>query len=148
MGGQRMITKAINTINVIPDTKMGIDFFVDQVLSEIQSRGALPLLVKLTAMEKIIDGIKDGIKDQLLQEADLTGEKTFTIDGVKFEKKSRTNYYFNHCARHEALKSELKALEELMKSLPVEMADTVSGEIIPPANKSYTEFIAVTLKKS
>ena len=142
-----MITKAISTINVMPDTKMGIQFFIDQVLSEVKVRETLPLLVKLTAMEKIIEGIKDGIKDQILQEADLNGEKVFTINGVKFEKKSRTNYYFNHCARHEALKSELKALEELMKSLPVEMADTETGEVIPPANKSYTEFISVTLKK-
>ena len=132
----------------MPDTKMAIEFFVDQVLSEVKVREALPLLVKLTAMEKIIEGIKDGIKQAILDEADLTGEKSFTIDGVRFEKKSRTNYHFNHCARYNALKSELKILEETMKSINVEMADTETGEIIPPANKSYTDFIAVTLKKS
>lgn len=147
MGGQYMI-KAIDKIKTMPDTKMGIDFYVDQVLSEVKVREALPLLIKLTAMAEIIDKVKDGIKEQILQEADLTGEKVFYIDGVKLEKKSRTNYYFNHCQRHEALKSELKALEELMKSLPAEMADTETGEIIPCANKSYTEFISVTLKKS
>lgn len=139
--------RAISYINIMPDTKEGIQLFVEKVLSEVQVRQSLPLLVKLTAMEKIIEGIKDGIKERILDEADLTGEKVFTIDGVKFEKKSRTNYYYNHCARHEALKSELKALEELMKSLHAEMADTETGEIIPPANKSYTEFISVTLKK-
>jgi uncharacterized ParB-like nuclease family protein len=139
--------RAISFINVMPDTKSGIQLFVDQVLDQVEARQSLNLLVKLTAMEKIIEGIKDGIKDQLLQEADLTGEKVFTIDGVKFEKKSRTNYYYNNCPRHEALKSELKALEDLMKTLPAEMADTDTGEIIPPANKSFTEFISVTLKK-
>jgi hypothetical protein len=131
----------------MPDTKMAIEFFVDQVLSEVKVREALPLLAKLTAMEKIVEGIKDGIKQAILDEADLTGENTFTIDGVKFEKKSRTNYYFNHYPRHETLKAELKALEDLMKSLPAPMADTESGEIIPPANKSCTNFISVTLKK-
>jgi len=132
----------------MPDTKEGIQLFVDQVLAQVEVRQSLPLLIKLTAMAEIVDKIKDGIKDQMLQEADLTGEKVFYIDGVKLEKKSRTNYYFNHCPRHEALKAELKALEDLMKSLTTEMADTETGEIIKPANKSYTDFIAVTLKKS
>jgi uncharacterized ParB-like nuclease family protein len=143
-----MSDRAISYITVMPDTKDGIQLFVEKVLSELEHRQAIPLLIKLTAMEKIIEGVKEGIKDAILQEADLTAEKTFTIDGHKIEKKSRTNYYYNTCPRHEALKSELKALEELMKTLPAEMADTETGEIIKPANKSYTEFISITLKKS
>jgi len=58
--------RAISYINVMPDTKSGIQFFVEKVLSEVEIREALPLLVKLTAMGKIIEGIKDGLKDILV----------------------------------------------------------------------------------
>jgi len=138
--------RAISYINIMPDTKSGIELFVNQVLDQVEARQSLNLLVKLTAMEKIIEGIKDGIKEQILQEADLNGEKSFTIDGVRFDKKSKTTYYYNHSTAHEALKSKLKAMEDMMKI--GEYVDTETAEVIPAANKSYTEYIAVTLKKT
>ena len=137
--------KAISYINIMPDTKAGIELFVNQVCDEIEIRQALPLLVKLTAMEKIIEGVKDRIKEQILDEASLNPEKSFLLDGVRFDKKSKTTYYYNHCAAHEALKSKLKAMEDMMKI--GEYADTETGEVIPAANKSQTEYIAITLKK-
>ena len=138
--------RAISYINIMPSTKEEIDFFVQKVVSEIEARQSLPLLAKLTAMEKIITGIKDSIKEQILDEADLEGAKSFTIDGVKYEKKSRSTYYYNHCARHEQLKEQLKSLEDMMKAAKAPFADVDTGEIIEPARSSVSEYIAVTLK--
>lgn len=139
--------RAISIINIMPDTKRGIQLFVDKVLAEIEPREALPLLAKLTAMSEIIDKVKDGIKDQLMDEADLTAEKSFTIDRVRYEKKSRVVHHFHNCEAHEALKSQLKALEDLMKTIKEPVANTDTGEIIPPSLKSYTDYIAVSLPK-
>lgn len=139
--------RAISYLNVMPDTKAGIQFFVDKVLSEVEIRQALPLLVKLTAMEKIIEGVKDGLKDQLLEEASLEGAKSFTQNGVRFDKRSKTTYYYNHCAKHEQLKAQLKSLEEMMKVAQSEFADVETGEIIQPARSSVSDYIAVTLSK-
>lgn len=138
--------RAISYLNVMPDTKEGIQLFINQVLDQVEIRQALPLLVKLTAMEKIIEGVKDGIKEQILDEASLFNEKRFTIDGVIMEKKSRTTYYYNHSAKHESLKAELKSLEDMMKAARVPFADTETGEVIEPARQSVSEYISVTLK--
>ncbi len=139
--------RAISFITVMPDTQAGIKRFVEQVLDQVEARQALPLLVKLTAMEKIIEGVKDGIKDQILDEADLTGEKVFTIDGTRFEKRSRTTHHYHNCPLHEELKARLKKLEDVMKVIEAPIADTDTGEIIEPSLKSFTDYIAVTLKK-
>ena len=133
----------------MPDTKTGIELFISKVLSEVDTREALPLLVKLTAMGKIIDGIKDGIKDQLLEEASLYGGegKSFTIDGVRFTKTERTTYYYNHCAKWNDLKEQLDALQGMMKAAKVPFADAETGEVIEPARQTGSESISVTLNK-
>jgi uridine kinase len=131
----------------MPDTLQGINNFVEKVLSEIEPRQALPLLIKLTAMGKIIEGLKDGLKDQLLEEASLTAEKSFTIDGVRLTKTNRTTYYYNHCAKWNALNEELKALQEMMKAAKEPFADVETGEVIHPARQSGSESISVTLNK-
>ena len=140
-------TKAISYITVIPDTQKGINLFVEKVLSEVESRQALSLLVKLTAMEKIIEGVKEGIKDQILDEADLGGEKVFTVDGVRFEKRTRTTHHYHNCQLHEELKGRLKKLEDVMKAIQAPIADVDTGEIIEPSLKSFSDYVAVTLKK-
>jgi len=139
--------RAISYINVMPDTRGGIQLFVDKVLAEVEIRQALPLLVKLTAMENIIKAVKDGLKDQLLEEASLEGQKSFEMNGVRFEKRSKTTYYYNHCAKHEQIKAQLKSLEEMMKAAQYSFADTDTGEVIEPARSTVSEYIAVTLPK-
>jgi hypothetical protein len=139
--------RAISYITVMPESKTQIQAFIDQVLSEVEIRQALPLLARLQAMEAIIKGIKDGLKDQMLEEADLEGEKSFTLNGVKYEKKSRATYYFHHCEKWSRLKDTLKGLEDMMKVAKEPFADPETGEVIEPARSSYSEYIAVTLPK-
>lgn len=139
-----MMERAISTINQFDLTKTQIEIFVAKVLNEIEPRQALPLLARLTAMEKIVEGVKNGIKDMILDEAHLEGAKSFTLKGVTYSKKVRTSYDYSHCAKHEQLKSELKALEDMMKAGHA-FVDPDTGEVIEPATKSESEYIAVTL---
>ena len=137
--------RAISYINVMPDTKTGIDLFIEKVCNEIEPRQALPLLIKLTAMEKITEGLRERIKDMILDEADLYPEKSFAVQGVRFDKKKKTNYYYHHCASHEALKAKLNAMEEMMKI--GEYIDGETSEVIPAALKSESNYLSVTLSK-
>lgn len=137
---------AISYLKVMPETKAEIEMFVSKVLAEIQVREALPLLARLTAIEKTIELIKDGIKDAILEEADLEGAKSFTLNGVKYERKGRTTYYFHHAAKWNDLKAQIKSLEDMMKAAREPFVDAETGEIIDPARSSYKEYIAVTLK--
>lgn len=139
--------RAISYINIMPDTQEGIQLFIDKVVNEIEVREALPLLAKLTAMEKIIEGVRERLKDQILDEASLTSEKVFTINGTRYEKRSRTTHYYHNCPLHEELKERIKKLEKIMQTIEAPIADTDTGEIIPPALKSFSDYIAVTLKK-
>ena len=138
--------RAISYINVMPETKSEIERFVAQVLNEVEIRGALPLLARLTAMEAVVKGIKDGLKDQMLEEADLEGAKSFTLNGVKYEKRSRSTYYYHHCQKWNQLKEDIAALESMMKTGKA-FADPETGEVIQPARSSVSEYIAVTLQK-
>jgi FMN-dependent NADH-azoreductase len=139
--------RAISFITVMPDSQAGVKLFIEKVLSEVEIREALPLLAKLTAMEKIIEGVREGLKDQILDEASLTAEKVFTINGTRYEKRTKTTNHYHNCQLHEELKARLKKLEDVMKVIEAPIADTDTGEIIPPALKSYTDYIAVSLRK-
>ena len=140
--------KAISYINVMPDTKSGIELFVSKVLAELEIREALPLLVKLTAMGKIIDGVKSGLKDQLIEEASLySGEgKSFDVNGVRFTRTERKTYHYNHCEKWRRLNEQIEALEKMMQA-GAEFADPETGEVIEQATVSYSESISVTLNK-
>lgn len=140
--------KAISYLNVLPETQTEIRMFADQILSGLQIREALPLLARLTAVEKLVKTLKDGIKEQMLEEASLyAGEgKTFEIDGVKFTKVERRTFHYNHCARWRELNEQIEKLEKLMQ-VGQEVADPETGEIIPAAHTSFSESISVTIKK-
>lgn len=140
--------RAISYLTVLPETKVEIANFAEKVLSEIQIREALPMLARLTAIEQTIKLIKDGLKDQLLEEASLySGEKSFEINGVRFTKTDRTTYYYNHCQKWQELNEKIKALEGMMKVAKEAFADPETGEIIEPARQSGSESISVTLRK-
>lgn len=140
-------SKAISYVNVFPDTQRGIQLFVEKVLNEVEIREALPLLIKLTAMGKIIEGIKLGLKDQLLEEASLSPEKSFTINGVRITKTQRTQYYYHNCPKWVELDKKIKELEAMMKVAKSPFADVETGEIINPALQSGSESLTITLNK-
>jgi len=142
--------RAISYLKVMPETLSEIENFADQIVTGLQIREALPLLPRLTALEKLAKSIKDKIKDQLIEEASLySGEgKSFTIDGVRYTlNEGRKTYHYKHCEKWRQLNEEIEQLEKLMQA-GKEFADPETGEIIKPANISWSEpFISVNLKK-
>lgn len=137
---------ALSYITVLPETQSEIKNFADQVLANIEPRQALPLLARLSAMEKLAKTLKDGIKDQLMEEASLYGgEKSFKINGVRFTKTERKTYHYQHCAKWRELNDQIEALEKHMQI--GDWLDPDTGEVVPKANVSFTESITVTLQK-
>jgi hypothetical protein len=138
--------KALSYITVLPETQSEIKNFAEKVLSEIQIREALPLLARLSAMEKLVKAIKDGIKDQLMEEASLYGgEKSFEINGVRYTKTERKTYHYQHCKKWVELNAQIEAIEKHMQI--GEWIDPETGEVVPQANISFSEFLTVVLKK-
>lgn len=130
-----------------PLTKTEIAEYVEAVKDQIQARGSLELLARLTALETIVKEVKDLIKEQVLSEATYEGGRSFETGGVKYELASRKSYTYKHCPAWNELNEKIKALETLMKSTDREIADTETGEVIPPAQWSQTDYIKVTLPK-
>jgi len=100
-----------------------------------------PILIKVI-YDAFSDAMKDAqVKDAILSEADLHG-KEFEISGFKFMKMSRTTYDFKHDSVWQELESLKKSRESLMKqAMENEIADSTTGEIIPPAVKKSSEFL-------
>lgn len=138
---------ALSHLKDLPETQSEINNFAEMVLSEIQIRDALPLLARLTALEKLAKTIKEGIKDQLLEEASLySGEgKSFEINGVRFTRVERKTYHYKHCEKWRNLNDEIEKIEKHMQI--GEWLDPDTGEVVPAATVSYSEAISVTLKK-
>jgi hypothetical protein len=135
----------LSYINIFDLNKQQIEQFVDQVVNQIEARQSLQVLARLTVMEKIVEGVKDRIKEQMLEEASLEGQKSFVLNGVKYEKAGRSTYYYNHCFKWNELQKEIKSLEDMMKAARDSFVDPETGEIIDPARQSYTEYIKVTI---
>jgi hypothetical protein len=137
---------AMQFIRVLPETTSEIKLFADKVLAETQIREALPLLARLSAMEKLAKMIKDGLKEQLMEEASLYGgEKTFEINGVRYTKTERRNFHYQHCSKWRELNEQIEAIEKHMQI--GDWVDPDTGEVVPKATVSYSESITVTLKK-
>jgi len=139
--------KAISYLTVLPETHSEIKNFADQVLDGLEIRQALPLLARLTAVEKLVKTIKDGIKEQMLEEATLySGEgKTFEINGIKYTKTERKIYKYDHCPKWRELNKQIEEIQEHMKIS--DWVDPDTGEVVPRANWYITESISVTLQK-
>jgi hypothetical protein len=140
--------QAIDIINVFDNmSEQEIKGFVERVKNQIQVGEADKLMIRLTAMEKIVAGVREAIKFQLLQEADMRKEKSYSINGHRIEKCTRKTYSYSHCQAWASLDEKKKQIESLMKSITEPVAVAETGEIIEPATWKTTEFIAVTLRK-
>lgn len=141
--------RALSYITVLPETQSEIKTFAEMLLSEVDGEKTLPLLSRLTAIEKLVKLLKDGLKDQLIQEASMyTGEgKSFEVQGTRFTmNEGRKTYHYRHCRKWRELTEQIEAIEKHMQI--GEWVDPDTGEIVPPANVSYSEpFISVTIPK-
>jgi hypothetical protein len=100
-----------------------------------------PIMVKVM-FDIFSDAMKDKeVKDAIMSEADLHGTEV-EVNGFRYQKKSRTTYSYKHDAEWNRIEGEKKAREELMKMADKqEIADPKTGEVVPPAMKSSSEFL-------
>ena len=137
----------IATIEQFDMTQADIAAFIEQVREQVEHRQTLALLPKLKAMADIAEGVKVALREVMVREAEYEGAKKFERDGLKYTRGITKSYSYKHYNTWSEIKRKLTDLQEVMKSLEEPMVDEETGEIIPPAKFTSTEFVSVTLKK-
>lgn len=120
-----------------------------------------PIKVKI-----LFDGFKKIMEDNftkglIMDEADKH-EKIFEVAGMKFTKSSKTSWSFKHATIWKDVDDEQKRIEGLMKEAYSknvnseenseysadnvgDVCDPETGEVVPPAHKTNSEFIKRTI---
>lgn len=147
---------------LLPSTKQQIQQFADSIISEVTEGNSNPLTVhiQITAMEKALEAIKEGIKSHALREAEKHNQKSFEFLGCMVEVKemgtkwdfsgSNDPVYHRINQEKEDAVTALKQREAYLKVIheTKDEIDPETGEIFqlhPPAKRSTTG-IAITLK--
>jgi hypothetical protein len=140
---------ALSNIGLMPESKKQIEMFAEMAINEINQGiyNPLDVEIKLKAVEKTIEKIREGIKDYVIEESKKHGKK-FTIAGHNCEIRSTGRYDFSECndSYLVTLKNQVKQREEWLKSLSDATADPETGEIIYPAVKKTSESLVVTFR--
>jgi len=100
----------------------------------------------LKAMEEMIKMIKEGIAEQVLQEAEKYG-KSFEYMGARVQVTNRRTYDYSIDDTWAQINRSMKQREELLKYLIAPLADTETGEIINPVPYKITSIITIALPK-
>lgn len=146
-------TTAMGVFRQLSVSKSGIEIFSRQIIQSVQNgeTDPLELLAFLKTLEKIVEAVKEGTKDNIKNALDKYSEKSFDAFGVRFEKAEVGTKYdysvcgdpiYNHRAQiAEEAAAQLKEREAFLKSLkePINIVDDESGElarVIPPLKKS------------
>lgn len=151
---------AISTLTNLPTTKSDISNYVALVKNDILSGyiQAEATAIMLKSFEEIIKQIKADkeIKEYIQDACDLHNEKSFEYGDTKFTKTERPNYDFKACESHRWLeasqnlmkaKSDLKGVEDWLKTIKEETIDTITGEMVKPPTVLKTSIVSIQLKK-
>lgn len=149
--------KELNLVKVFPSSKEAVTAVTKNIVEQVKEGLVDPLEVKvmLTAMERIIDGVKDEIKDEVLNECDRYGSKTFEAKGARVSVSSKTTYTYDHCEDWLRLKVEKGVIDEKMKAIQKQLQvadkngylDQSTGELIEHACPSkVTRVVTVSLQ--
>lgn len=151
---------AISTLTILPTTKSGIDDYVAMVKASILSGHIQPEASALTlkSFEEIgkkLRGDKE-IKEYIQDACDLHNEKSFEYGDAKFTKSERPTYDFKVCDSSRWLaasqkmmnaKSELKGVEDWLKTVKEPTPDSLTGELVNPPAVLKVSVVSITLKK-
>ena len=152
--------RAISTINQMPTSKSQIADFVEQFKAEVLSgyiKGE-DLAIVLKSMEDTIKSIRADkeIKDFMQDSFDLYNERTVDYAGAQITKQNRPKYDFKECMSSRWLeasqnlmkaKSDLKTVEDWIKTLKEPTPDTLTGEMVNPPRVENTEVLMIKLPK-
>lgn len=140
-----------NALSVITEfnlTRTQIENYVQKALEQIDTGLYNPLSIHLClkAMEELIKKIKEGISEQVLQEAEKYG-KSFDYMGARVQLTERRTYDYSKDDAWSQISRSLKQREELLKYLTAPLADTETGELINPIPFKTTSIITISLPK-
>lgn len=151
---------AISTLTNLPTTRTQIADYVELVKNDILSGYVKPEVaaIMLKSFEEIVKSLRadKDIKDHIQDACDLHCEKSFEYGDVKFTKTERPKYDFKVCESSRWLeasqalmkaKSDLKTVEDWLKTLKEETPDTLSGEMVQPPLVEKTSVVSIQLKK-
>jgi len=147
------MNRSLKIIHEIPSNAVGIKLFADALVDGLMDGDVDPLDVraKIDAIEKIIKAVKadDRFRDAVLDQADLHGDKTFELNGVKFTKADVVKYdytadplWIHHKAGEIASSQQRKDREAILKAL--KESTKIDGVICHPPVKSSTTGVRVT----
>lgn len=139
---QSQRTTALATLHPLPETQEQVARFVAMAVEEaLDGHTDLMMLAsRLKAAKDAIDGILDGVKDAILDEAEkYTNKGQFNAAGATFELRQRTDYDLTPCEDPvlNDLENRVAARKKFLKSLPNSVFDEAAGgvEIHPPVIK-------------
>lgn len=146
----------------VPTSKKEIKIHIESVKETLLNGETDPLqnARTLKALEELINGLRKDpdIRDSIMEEALLYGQKRFDAYGAEYQiKEVGVKYDFDkcNCAELDEINKNIKALtnrkkeiEKTLKALPQGgLADPETGEMLLPPTKTSTTSVTVTLKK-
>ena len=157
------MTTAISTLTQFHTSKIGIESFVNQVVSEVEGGNYNPLQLKIfiKAIQKSLEEIEKRTNDLSFNEAAKHSEKSFELMGAAVQiTELGTKYDYSVCNHPglisvndsiDKLTTEKKRLETFLKTVtkPMVICDESTGgesvEINPPIKTSSTG-LKITIK--
>lgn len=149
-------------LHLLASTSQQIEFFATSIINEVKNGHESPLrvLIQLRAMEKATKQILEGIKDNLLTEADKYPGTSWEMWGNKLEKAELgTAYDFSVCVdpTFERLETDFNTAKEKLDErkaflktikVPTPVGDIVTGELVTihPPKKTSISGLKVTIK--
>lgn len=139
---QSQRTTALATLHPLPETQEQVARFIAMAVEEaLDGHTDLMMLARrLKAGKDAIEGILEGVKDAILEEAEkYTDKGQFAAAGALFELKQRTDYDLSTCNDPVLidLENRLAARKKFLKALTNPVYDEAAGgvEIHPPVMK-------------
>ena len=156
--------KASSQINVLPSTRSQIQTFTEKFIKEMESGivESTKVALQLKAMEELIKTLRSNktIRELIMDEVDKHPEKSFVVEGAKFEKaETGVKYDYSNTGstklnnlykQRDEINGQIKALEELLQALgksDQEVYDEASGELLQPPVRKSNSYIKITLAK-
>ena len=120
------------------------EFFSNRALDVAEGMAdPMDVYAELSRTEKLTEALKKAVKEGAMAQALEHGadKERVAYHGHTFEvRKGRSMYSFKHIESWAKAEEEKKRIEELAKIAAkknVEVADTETGEVIPPAHVTY-----------
>lgn len=149
-------------LHLLASTSQQIEFFSSSIVNEVKNGDESPLrvLVQLRAMEKASKAILEGIKEEILTEAEKYPGKDFELWGNKLSKEevgTKYEYGASGDTVYERLQTDFdtakRKLDErtaFLRALkdPMTIVDELTGEVVTirPPTKTSTSGLKVTIR--